>query len=170
MNSNNGPSPGHSNLGSDGRYTCSGLLLMDSWFVPYLLTSCRPDFNHEVTRIVAPYWPPHRLFEFDSNNNSSPSHSNLVSDREYISSCLIHLWFPGGCHICPRATGLTSIMVQEVTQIVAKSSIEHGGTRPFFYMVDQYFGNDSLEPFECIFVAPLALFTLWRYPQRGPQT
>ena len=27
------------------------------------------------------------------------------------------------------------------------SSIEHGGTRPFFYMVDQYFGNDSLEPF-----------------------
>ena len=27
------------------------------------------------------------------------------------------------------------------------SSIEHGGTRPFFYMVDQYFGNNSLEPF-----------------------
>ena len=27
------------------------------------------------------------------------------------------------------------------------SSIEHGGTRPFFHMVDQYFGNDSLEPF-----------------------
>ena len=27
------------------------------------------------------------------------------------------------------------------------SSIEHGGTRPFFYMVDQYFGNDSLEPY-----------------------
>ena len=22
------------------------------------------------------------------------------------------------------------------------SSIEHGGTRPFFYMVDQYFNND----------------------------
>ena len=50
------------------------------------------------------------------------------------------------------------------------SSIEHGGTRTFFYMVDQYFGNDSLEPFECIFMAPLALFTLWRYPQRGSQT
>ena len=49
------------------------------------------------------------------------------------------------------------------------SSIEHGGTRTFFYMVDQYFGNDSLEPFECIFMAPLALFTLWRYPQRGSQ-
>ena len=25
-------------------------------------------------------------------------------------------------------------------------------------MVDQYFGNDSLEPFECIFLALLALF------------
>ena len=37
------------------------------------------------------------------------------------------------------------------------SSIGVGGTRPFFYMVDQYFGNDSLEPFECIFMAPLTL-------------
>ena len=37
------------------------------------------------------------------------------------------------------------------------SSIEHGGTRPFFVMVDQYFGNDSLEPFEYIFIAPLTL-------------
>ena len=38
-----------------------------------------------------------------------------------------------------------------------ESSIEHEGTRTFFYMVDQYFGNDSLEPFECIFIALLAL-------------
>ena len=36
------------------------------------------------------------------------------------------------------------------------SSIGHGGTRTFFYMVDQYFGNDLLEPFEWIFMAPLA--------------
>ena len=40
------------------------------------------------------------------------------------------------------------------------SNIEDGGTRPFFYMVDQYFGNDSLDPLECIFMALLALFTL----------
>ena len=46
------------------------------------------------------------------------------------------------------------------------SSIEHGGTRPFFYMVDQYFGNNSLEPFECIFMAPLALFTYNEAPKR----
>ena len=37
------------------------------------------------------------------------------------------------------------------------SSIGVGGTRPFFYMVDQYFGNDSLEPFEYIFMASLTL-------------
>ena len=30
-----------------------------------------------------------------------------------------YLWIPGGCHICPRAAGLTSIMAQEVTRIVA---------------------------------------------------
>ena len=49
------------------------------------------------------------------------------------------------------------------------NSIKNGGTRPFFSMMDQYFGNNSLEPFEYIFMAPLALSTLWRYPQRGSQ-
>ena len=43
LNLNNGPFPGHSNLGSDGRYTCSGLLLMDSWWMPYLP---KTDFNN----------------------------------------------------------------------------------------------------------------------------
>ena len=33
------------------------------------------------------------------------------------------------------------------------SSIEHGGIRTFFHMVDQYFGNDSLEPFESNFIS-----------------
>ena len=50
------------------------------------------------------------------------------------------------------------------------SSIEHGGMSTVFHIMDQYFGNDSLGPFECIFMVPLALFTLWRYPQRGSQT
>ena len=31
---------------------------MDSWWVPYLPKSCRPDFNQEVTQTVAPYWSP----------------------------------------------------------------------------------------------------------------
>ena len=43
------------------------------------------------------------------------------------------------------------------------SSIEHGRTRTFFHMVDQYFGNDSLEPFESKFVGStgLAMAYLW---------
>ena len=73
LNSNNGPSSGHSNLGSDGRYTCSGLLLTDSW---YLSKDCGPDFNNDLggdsnsgpvlapsvylspTRIMAPWATP----------------------------------------------------------------------------------------------------------------
>ena len=39
----------------------------------------------------------------------------------------------------------------------AWSSIEHGGTRPFFHMVDRYFGNDSLEPFESKFIGSTGL-------------
>ena len=47
--------------------------------------------------------------------------------------------------------------------MLGASSIEHGDTRPFFYMVDQYFGNDSLEPFESKFIdsTGLAMVYLW---------
>ena len=43
------------------------------------------------------------------------------------------------------------------------SSIEHGGTGTFFHMVDQYFGNNSLEPFESKFIdsTGLAMIYLW---------
>ena len=43
------------------------------------------------------------------------------------------------------------------------SSIEHGGTRTFFHMVDQYFDNNSLEPFESKFIGStgLAMAYLW---------
>ena len=105
LNSNNGPSPGHSNLGSDGRYTCSGLLLIDSWWVPYLSKGYRPDFNNGLggDSNSGPVLAPQRLFEFDSNNGTSPSHSNLVSHRVYICSCLIVMvswwvpYLPKGC-------------------------------------------------------------------------
>ena len=45
----------------------------------------------------------------------------------------------------------------------SRCSIEHGGTRTFFHMVDQYFGNDSLEPFESKFIGStgLAMTYLW---------
>ena len=42
----NSPSPSHSNLVSDEVYICSGLLLMVSWWLPYLPKGCRPDFNN----------------------------------------------------------------------------------------------------------------------------
>ena len=46
--------------------------------------------------------------------------------------------------------------------------LAHGGTRPFFYTVDQYFGNDSLEPFESIFIGStgLAMAFMWLYRPR----
>ena len=70
LNSNNGPSPGHSNLESDGRYICSGLLLMDSWWVPYLHKGCRPDFNNGLGGYSnsGPVLVPRHLFESDSIN------------------------------------------------------------------------------------------------------
>ena len=43
------------------------------------------------------------LFKLNSNNGSSPSHSNLMSDRVYICSCLIPMvswwvpYLPKGC-------------------------------------------------------------------------
>ena len=55
------------------------------------------------------------------------------------------------------------------------SSIEHGGTRPFFHMVDQYFGNDLLEPFESKFIGSKGLameylWLSWRSLMRGYKT
>ena len=43
----------------------------------------------------------------------------IFCEMEYISVQVSYLWFPGGCYICPRAADLTSIMVWEVTRIVA---------------------------------------------------
>ena len=44
--SNNDPSPGHSNLVSDEVYICLSLLLMISWWLPYLAKGPAPDFNN----------------------------------------------------------------------------------------------------------------------------
>ena len=116
---NDGPSPGHSNLGSDGRYTCSSLPLM-VWWVPYLNKGHRPDFNNGLggDSNSGPILAPWRLFESDLNNGPSPSHSNLVSDEVYICSGLLFMvsWL---LPYWPRASRLTSIMTQEMTQILA---------------------------------------------------
>ena len=66
---------------------------MDSWWMPYLPKGCRLDFNNGPggDSNNGPVLAPWRLFESDSNNGSSPDHSNLLSDEVYISvqvSCL----------------------------------------------------------------------------------
>ena len=42
------------------------------------------------------------------------------------------------------------------------SSIEHEGTSAFFTTFRTY---SNVDPLERIFMAPLAIFTLWKYPQ-----
>ena len=76
----------------------------------------------EVTKIDAAF-PPLHSFESDSNNGPSPRHSNLMPDGVYVCSCLPNLWFPGGCHICPRAQPDFN-NCQEMTRIVA--AFRHG--------------------------------------------
>ena len=51
---------------------------------------------------------------------------------EYTSVQVSYSWFPGRCHICPRAAGLTSIIALEVTRIVV----------PFF-TPERLFESDS---------------------------
>ena len=108
---NNGPSPSHSNLVSDGIYIYSGLLLMVSWWVPYLPKGCRPDLKNGLVNDSnsGPVLAPQRSFESDSNNGPSLGHPNLVSDEVYFRSSLL-VTISGGYQIRPRAPCLTSIM------------------------------------------------------------
>ena len=80
----------------------------------------------------------------------------FISFTDFIST---------NCSRVLHKTNNTAFRNSIVSQNLIPSSIEHGGTRPFFYMVDQYFGNDSLEPLECIFMAPkcedVASLALW---------
>ena len=55
------------------------------------------------------------------------------------------------------------------------SSIEHGGTSVLFHIVDRYFGNDSLEPFESKFIGSTELMMAflwlsWPSLMRGYET
>ena len=72
----------------------------------------------EVTRIVALYWPP-SIYLSSTRIMAPPQAIPILCQIEYTSVNVSYLWFPGGCHICPRAAGLTSIIALEVTRIVA---------------------------------------------------
>ena len=88
-NSNNGPSPGRFNLESDGRYTCSSLPPIVSWWGG----CCSLPRVPSMTSNNAPP-PPEHSFKSDWNNGPSPGHLNLVS-----GVLVSYLWFPGRCHI-----------------------------------------------------------------------
>ena len=60
---------------------------MVSWQVPYLAAGMTSIMASDVTRLVAPFPPPH-LIKSDSTNGPSTGHLNLVSDGA-ICSCLL---------------------------------------------------------------------------------
>ena len=116
FNSNNDSFPSHSNLLSDRVYICSCLILMVSWWVPYLPKGslraapeaahrlpkgCKPDFNNVLGGdsnsgpILPPsvYLSPTWIMAPDSNNGPSLGHSNLVSDEVHISVQVSYLRF-----------------------------------------------------------------------------
>ena len=126
-NSNNGPYPGHSNLGSDERYTCSSLPFM-VWWVPYLTRA--PGLTSIMVSWQVPYLPKSRKPDFndglggDSNSGpilapgvylskaqimSPPLATPILCQMKHTSVQVSYLWFPSGYHICPRTAGLTSI-------------------------------------------------------------
>ena len=98
------PLPGHSNLGSDGRYFCSGVPPMVSWWMHYLAKGPRPDFNNgpgdnsNSGSILATgvYSSPIRIMGL------SPSHSYLgtlkITTAYTIAALLISLFFPPKCY------------------------------------------------------------------------
>ena len=92
-NLNNSPSPKHSNLVSDRVYICSGLLLMVSSWLPYLLKDCKPDFNNGLggDSNGGSILTSQHLFESDSNNGPSLGHSFLASDELYICSSIFFM-------------------------------------------------------------------------------
>ena len=76
--SNNGPSPGHFNLVSNGVTSVQVFYFMVSWQVPYLAKGCRPDFNNGLGADLnsGPNLTPRHLFTSNLNNGPSPGHSN----------------------------------------------------------------------------------------------
>ena len=119
FNSNSGPSPGHSNLGSDERYTCSSLPLM-IWWVPYLTKGCRPDFKNGLgyDSNSGPALTP-GVFLSPTRIMAPPRATPILCQMKYTSFQVSCLLFPGGYHIWSRALRLNSLMAQEMIQMLA---------------------------------------------------
>ena len=117
--SNNGPLPRPFQVCVKWRHSCSSFLLMFSWLLPYWprATGLTSVMAQEVTQIMAAFWPPGVYSNLTQIMAPSPGHSNFVSNGGTAVQ-VSYLCFPGCCHMWPRPTGLTSIMAQEVTQIM----------------------------------------------------
>ena len=92
FSSNNGLSPGHSSLGSDGRCTCSSLPLT-VWWVPYLNKGCRFDLSNGLGGdsnsgpVLAPgiYLSPTRIM--------APPHATpILCQMKYTSVQVSYTW------------------------------------------------------------------------------
>ena len=83
--------------------------------VPYLAKGHRRDINNGpgVTQIVPTFW--HNIYSNWTGIMAIP----ILGQMEDTPVQVSYLWIPGRCHICRRAAGLTSIMAQQVTRIVA---------------------------------------------------
>ena len=95
-NLNNSPSPSHSNLVSDRVYICLGLLLMVSWWVPYLPKGCRLDFKNGLGGdsnsgpVLAP-----SVYLSLTQIMASPQATQILYQMKYIASSLpfmIYWW------------------------------------------------------------------------------
>ena len=101
---NNGTSPGHFNLGSDGTYASSGLPLMVFLWVQYQAKGPRPDFsnspgdNSNSGCILSPsvYW------SLTRKTPPPPGHFN-PGQMENTFVQVSYLWAPGGYNCWPRA-------------------------------------------------------------------
>ena len=80
-------------------YICSGLLLIVSWWVPFLTKCCRPDFNNGLGadsnsgHILTPgvYLSPTQIM-------APPEAISILCQMEHTSVMVSYLWFPGRCH------------------------------------------------------------------------
>ena len=99
----NDPSTGHSKLGSDGRYTCPGLPLTVSWWVPYPAKGPKPDFNKGPEDDSNSCHISSGFYSSPIRIRAPPQALPILWQMEYTSFHVSHLWFPGGFHIWPKA-------------------------------------------------------------------
>ena len=87
--------------------------------MPYLAKGHRRDINNGpgVIQIVPTLW--HNIYSNWTGIMAPPQAIPVLVQMEDTPVQVSYLWIPDGCHICPRAAGLTSIMAHDVTRIVA---------------------------------------------------